>query len=172
MRKLTLMLSVAALAAGSALSAGPAFAGDAATVNWSQVPAKSVPLFFPGQSSYQWLRSKEHKRADRKTEEGDSCISCHEGEEQELGEAIVGGGRLEPHPKAMGWPRLHSKVWDDGQPAIYEDRFSIMIDDGSVPMFAEQGCWLSCHDGMRDMQDLVLRALSPGPALRLGTVSR
>jgi hypothetical protein len=54
----------------------------------------------------------------------------------------------------MGWPRLHKKVWDEGQPAIYEDRLSMMVDDGSVPMFAEQGCWLSCHDGMRDMQDL------------------
>ena len=174
--------------------------------DWSSIPTKSVSLFFPGQSSYQWLRSKEHKRADRKTEQGDSCISCHEGEEQELGEAIVGGGRLEPHPidgkqavidlavqathdddnlymrvqwktrndfpgtahphwrfdgtewKQIGWPRLHSKVWDDGQPAIYEDRFSIMIDDGSVPMFAEQGCWLSCHNGMRDMQDLAAKA--------------
>jgi hypothetical protein len=28
-----------------------------------------------------------------------------------------------------------------------------MIDDGSVPMFAEQGCWLTCHTGMRDMPD-------------------
>ncbi len=202
MRRLTFMLGVAALAAGSAFTGGAAFAGEAAAVNWSQVPTKSVSLFYPGQSSYQWLRSKEHKRASGKTEQGDSCISCHEGEEAEIGELIVTGERLEPHPidgkqavidlaiqaahddenlylraqwktrndfpgtahphwrfdgaewKQIGWPRLHSKVWDDGQPAIYEDRFSIMIDDGSVPMFAEQGCWLSCHNGMRDMPDL------------------
>jgi len=200
MRKLALMLSVAVLAAG------PALAAEAPAIDWSNVPTKSVSLFYPGQSSYQWLRSKEHKRADRKTEQGDSCISCHEGEEAELGELIVSGERLEPHPidgkqavidlavqathdddnlylrfqwetrnpypgtahphwrfdgtdwKQIGWPRLHSKVWDDGQPAIYEDRLSMMIDDGSVPMFAEQGCWLSCHDGMRDMQDLAEKA--------------
>lgn len=170
--------------------------------DWSTIEAKTVTLFYPGQSSYQWLRSNEHKRADRKTAEGDSCVSCHEGEEQELGEVMVSGDRLEPHPidgkqptidlavqaahddenlylraqwktrndfpgtahphwrfdgnewKAIGWPRLHSKVWDEGQPAIYEDRFSIIIDDGSVPMFAEQGCWLTCHNGMRDMPEL------------------
>ena len=57
-------------------------------------------------------------------------------------------------PNALGWPRLHKKVWDESQPAIYEDRLSMMVDDGSVPMFAEQGCWLSCHDGMRDIPDL------------------
>ncbi len=200
MQKLALMLSAAVLAAG------PAFAAEAPAIDWSNVPTKSVSLFYPGQSSYQWLRSKEHKRAFRKTEQGDSCISCHEGEEAEIGELIVSGERLEPHPidgkqavidlavqaahdaenlymrfqwktrnafpgtahphwrfdgtdwKQIGWPRLHSKVWDDGQPAIYEDRLSMMIDDGSVPMFAEQGCWLSCHDGMRDMQDLAEKA--------------
>ncbi len=52
MRKLTLMLSAAALAAGSA------FAAEAPAIDWSNVPTKSVSLFYPGQSSYQWLRSK------------------------------------------------------------------------------------------------------------------
>jgi hypothetical protein len=28
---------------------------------------------------------------------------------------------------------------------------SVMIDDGKVPGFAAQGCWLTCHDGQRDM---------------------
>jgi len=206
MRKLALMLSAAALAGGSAIAAGPAVAAEAADIDWSNISTKTVSLFYPGQSSHEWLRSKEHKRADRKTEQGDSCISCHEGEEQELGEAIVGGGRLEPNPiegkqavidlavqaahdddnlylrfqwktlndypgtahphwrfdgtdwKQIGWPRLSSKVWDDGQPAIYEDRLAMMIDDGSVPMFAEQGCWLSCHVGERDMPDLAEKA--------------
>ncbi|WP_022941994.1 ethylbenzene dehydrogenase-related protein [Psychromonas hadalis] len=34
---------------------------------------------------------------------------------------------------------------------IYEDRFSIMIDDGSVEQFSQQGCWMSCHRGARDI---------------------
>lgn len=169
----------------------------------SAIKATTVKLFYPGQSSYQWLRSKEHKRANKKVIKGDSCVSCHEDEEQDIGELIVSGERLEPHPikgkqavidlkvqaaydrenayfrfqwktlnpfpgiahphwrfdgkdwKQIGWPRLHKKVWSDGQPAIYEDRLSMMVDDGSIPKFAEQGCWLSCHAGMRDMEDVV-----------------
>jgi hypothetical protein len=185
---------------------GPTLALSPDKVDWSAVEAKEVKLFFPGQSSYQWLRSKEHKRADKKTWQGDSCVSCHEDEEEEIGQKIVSGEELEPHPiagkqavinlavqaahdnenlylrfqwktrnpypgtahphwrfdgkewKQMGWPKLHKKVWGEGKPAIYEDRLSMMIDDGSVPMFAEQGCWLSCHDGGRDMQKVAGKA--------------
>lgn len=202
-RSLTLIAGVASVAV---LVSGGTAVGDMADISWATVPAKTVRLFYPGQSSYQWLRSSEHKRAIKKTAQGDSCVSCHEDEEEEIGQLIVSGERLEPHPiagkqavidlavqaahdkdnlylrfqwktrnpypgtahphwrfdgkdwKAMGWPRLHKKVWDEGQPAIYEDRLSIMIDDGSVPMFAEQGCWLTCHDGMRDMPKLATKA--------------
>jgi len=169
---------------------------------WSEIPTTTVKLFYPGQSSYQWLRGPGHKRAYKKVIEGDSCVSCHEGEEADMGGVIVSGEKLEPHPiegkqavidldvqaaydgedayfrfqwktrndfpgiahphwrfdgqdwKQIGWPRLHKMVWDEGQPAIYEDRLSMMVDDGSVPMFAEQGCWLSCHTAMRDMPDV------------------
>jgi len=170
--------------------------------DWPAIQTTTVKLFYPGQSSYQWLRGPGHKRADKKVIEGDSCVSCHEGEEADMGQVIVSGETLEPHAiegkqavidldvqaaydgenayfrfqwktrnafpgtahphwrfdgqewKAMGWPRLHKKVWEAGQPAIYEDRLSMMVDDGSVPAFAEQGCWLSCHTAMRDMPDV------------------
>ena len=190
------------LAALVILAAGPALAADPATIDWPNIPTNTVKLFFPGQSTYQWLRSSEHKRAQKETIKGEACVSCHEDEEGELGQTLVSGDRLEPHPidgkqavidlgvqvahdsenlyfryqwktrnefpgsahphwiydgkdwKVMGWPRLHKNVWDDGKPAIYEDRLSMMVDDGSVPMFAEQGCWLTCHDGMRDSPDV------------------
>jgi hypothetical protein len=195
MRNLMLVLGAAVFTAGSAAAA------DVSSIDWSSIAAKDVTLFYPGQSSYQWLRSAEHKRADRKVKEGDSCVSCHEGEEQVLGEALVVENRLEPHPvdgkqptvslavqaayddtnlylrfqwetlnpypgtahphwtfkdgawEVVGAPRLDEEVWGEGLPAIYEDRLSIMLDDGSVPMFAEQGCWVSCHNGSRDMPD-------------------
>jgi hypothetical protein len=34
---------------------------------------------------------------------------------------------------------------------------SIMLDDGKVPNFAKQGCWLTCHDGERDMPKLATK---------------
>ena len=53
--------------------------------------------------------------------------------------------------KVWGFPKLDKVVQEGKQPGIYEDRMSIMIDDGKVPGFAQQGCWLTCHDGQRDM---------------------
>lgn len=166
--------------------------------DWSAVPTHNITLFYPGQSTYDWLTSDEHRRADRKVLEGDSCVSCHEGEETDIGELIVSGERLEPNPiegkkgtldhavqvahdaekiywrfqwktqmdrpgqmhnymvydddnwAFYGGPRSSGMVRDGSQPPLYEDRFSIMVDDGSVPRYAEQGCWLTCHSGMRD----------------------
>lgn len=182
---------VAASFAMPALAAPP---GD-----WSAVPAKTVTLFYPGQSAYDWLLSPEHKRANNKVKAGDACTKCHEGEEKDLGNTLVSANRLEPAPIEgkngtvdlsvqiaydaenayfrfqwktnmnrpgqmhdyirfdgekwvfMGGPRSDDKVRSGAEPAIYEDRLAIMIDDGSVPNFAAQGCWLSCHSGMRDM---------------------
>lgn len=195
-RSLLLIAGICGIAfttGGSSVSAG------AADIDWSGVPTKTVTLFYPGQSSYQWLRSSKHKRANKKTAQGEACLSCHEGEETEIGDLIVSGERLEPNPipgkegfkklavqavhdseylyfrfqwtsqlnregrmhnmirydggdwQWFGSHRANSKVRGGEQPAIYEDRLAIMIDDGSVPMFAEQGCWLTCHDSMRDM---------------------
>lgn len=169
--------------------------------DWSAVPTQNITLFYPGQSSYEWLLSKEHKRADKKVAEGDSCVSCHEGEDAEIGNKMVTGERLDPMPvegkqatielaaqlayddanayfrfqwktlndypgeahpfnrftgegwKHHGYPKLDQVVQDGSQPGIYEDRLSMLIDDGSVPNYAALGCWLSCHDGQRDMQD-------------------
>jgi len=176
-------------------------AADPASINWSKIPAVDVPLFYPGISSYQWLRSDAHKGAGKEVARGDACLSCHDnGDEKELGEKLVQAGPLEPIPvkgkngflnlkvqaaydannayiryqwktnnpkptseyeyyrfdgkewKVFGGPRLKKEVQEGKTPAIYEDRASIMIDDGKVPMFAQQGCWLTCHDGERDLK--------------------
>ena len=189
------------LGAGIAWAAGCSVALAGAPSDWSAIPAHTVTLFYPGQSGYDWLRSPAHRRADRQVIEGESCVSCHEGEEAEIGELIVTGEKLEPAPidgkkgsvdlqvqaayddqnlyLRFQWPtqldrpgQMHDYMRYDGQswtfygdarseeevrsgeqPPLYEDRLAIMIDDGSVPRFAEQGCWLTCHTGMRDMPE-------------------
>ncbi len=45
----------------------PVTAVSAPPKDWSKVPVNNVKLFYPGQSSYQWLRSPAHKRAYKKT---------------------------------------------------------------------------------------------------------
>ena len=183
-----------------ALSAPPA--------HWSQIPTKTVQLFYPGQSTYQWLRTSEHGKGAKQLKRGErakSCANCHEDEEADMGNLIVSGERLEPAPIAgkngvielkvqaaydadsihwrfqwktnmnrpgqmhnymrfdgekwafLGGPRSSAKVRDGSQPPLYEDRLAIMIDDGSVPLFAKQGCWLTCHNGMRDAPDVATK---------------
>ena len=184
-----------------ALAAGAAMAADPARIDWSGVPVSNIVLFYPGQSSYEWLRSDGHKGASRQVARGDACVSCHDdaNEEKDLGARLVQANRLEPTPvagknghvdlkvqaafddrnaylrlqwktanafpgsehqylrfdgrewKVYGYPKLDKVVQEGKQPGIYEDRMTIMIDDGKVPGFAKQGCWLTCHDGQRDM---------------------
>jgi len=43
---------------GSALAAAPA--------DWSDIDAKSIVLFYPGQSTYDWLLSETHKKGYEK----------------------------------------------------------------------------------------------------------
>ena len=195
MRNLKLALGAVALAAA------PAMAADAAAIRWSSIPVVQVGLFYPGQSSYEWLRSDAHKGAAKEVQRGDACASCHDEKdaEKDLGNKLVKAGRLEPTPvkgksgyvnlgvqaayddknaylrfqwktdnaypgtehqylrydgkewKVWGFPKLDKVVQEGKQPGIYEDRMSVMIDDGKVAGFAKQGCWLTCHDGQRDM---------------------
>ena len=58
--------------------------------------------------------------------------------------------------KWYGHDRNDKAVRAGEQPALYEDRFSIMLDDGKVSLFAQQGCWLTCHNGMRDTRNQVV----------------
>lgn len=55
-----------------------------------------------------------------------------------------------------GSHRASKSVRSGQQPPLYEDRLSIMLDDGGVPLFRQQGCWLACHDGMRDTRNAVV----------------
>lgn len=176
----------------------PLLAAEPDAAQWAQVPAAKLTLFYPGQSSYEWLRGSQHDGA-KGVAKGQSCVKCHRGDEQELGSKLVKGGALEPAPvkgkngsvelavqvaydtrnayfrlqwktqnpypgtehpylrfdgkewKVFGYPKLDKVVQEGGQPGIYEDRASLMIDDGKVAGFASEGCWMSCHDGQRDM---------------------
>jgi hypothetical protein len=94
----------------AAIAANAAIAADPATINWSVVPVTELTLFYPGQSSYEWLRSDAHKGASRGVQRGDACVSCHDetGAEIDLGDTLVKAGRLESTP--VGGKPGHSTV--------------------------------------------------------------
>ena len=78
------------------VAALPAVAADAEKIDWSRIPAATVTLFYPGQSSYEWLR-KGHPGASA-VQAGQACVICHKGSEKARGEKLVKGGALEPTP--------------------------------------------------------------------------
>ena len=91
MTKIALALAISALACSSALAADPA------TIDWSKVPVTNVTLFYPGQASYEWVRSGSHP-GSKMVADGTACGTCHQGKEKAMGEKIVKGGPLEPTP--------------------------------------------------------------------------
>src|SRR6266540_5125204 len=79
--------------------ASPAAAVDPQSIDWTKITAKSVTLFYPGQSTYDWLVSPAHPGA-KQVGQGQACRSCHEGSERDRGNRIVKGGPIEPTPIA------------------------------------------------------------------------
>ena len=42
----------------------------------------------------------------------------------------------------------------------------MMVDDGKVPMFKEQGCWLTCHEGQRDLNPATNAEVAANAAMK------
>lgn len=185
--------------AAAAVSAIPMLAAASPPADWSKIPVKTVKLFYPGQSTYDWLVTPDHKKGDKQVKQGKACVSCHDGDEADIGKNTVSGKNIEPTPipgkkglielavqaahdadslylrfqwksqmnregrmhdymrfdgkgwKFWGGHRLKEAVKTGKEPPLYEDRLAIMLDDGKVPLFAQQGCWLTCHNGLRNM---------------------
>ncbi|MBX9811455.1 MAG: hypothetical protein K2Y16_07580 [Burkholderiales bacterium] len=197
-----------------------AHALDAEKVNWASVPQSRITLFYPGQSSQEWMLSASHKAGATGVREGKNCQECHAEEEADIGKTIASGKRLEPDPipgKAgsikvsvqaaydkehiylkASWPAKEAGiyheyiVYKDGKwetyasnrtnkdvkagkaKVSYEDRFSVMLGDGKgVPDFNHQGCWVTCHNSMRDMPNAPKKeAVEAHPVLGKGGMKK
>ena len=141
-------------------------AGAAGAVDWSAAPTKDVPVFHPGQASWEWaLTEKDHSGAP-KFRGGKNCRACHDGEQADIGKRIASGEKLEPQPLAgksgsntlkvaaarddarlylrLNWKPAASAgaPMDPGVAA----RVTVMFDDGQIKEATLAGCWSSCHD--------------------------
>ncbi len=97
------------------LLAVPGQAAEIESIDWSAVPTSKPRLFYPGQSSYEWLRIEEHKKASNQVKDGEACLECHKGEQKSLGEILTVENRLEPDPIAdkNGYKRLSVQAAHD-----------------------------------------------------------
>jgi len=138
---------------------------------WDKIKAEDLVLFYPGQSSWEWLLTK-HKGA-KSVRKGTSCMECHEGEEKEMGETLVTGKKLEANPikNKPGSISLKFKSYYDQEnlhvllqwhenvfnshekmDKDYKTKITLMIGDEKVREFPVGGCWGVCHDDATNMR--------------------
>jgi Ethylbenzene dehydrogenase len=75
--------------------------------NWEKIPAKTVTLFYPGQTSWQYLTSAAHPGAQALNA---GCATCHTGQEKALGAKLVQAGPREADPIADKVPSIDLTV--------------------------------------------------------------
>ena len=147
------------------------FSLPAQAIDWSNVESKTITLFYPGQSSWEWILTQSDHSGAKNFRKGKSCRECHEGEEQEMGNIIVVGGDLEPTPiagmrgsiditvkTANDASRLYILLaWQEANQVMIKKmgddqvRVTVLLDDGHVSDATRAGCWSVCHDDTTGM---------------------
>ena len=90
-----------ASAVPASAAAAPGVSQAAATVSgldWSKAPERTITLFYPGQSSMEWIFKGSEHGGKRPFQQGDRCTECHDKEAAAMGERMVTGEKLEPNP--------------------------------------------------------------------------
>ncbi|KAB2934472.1 MAG: Cytochrome c-552 [Rhodocyclaceae bacterium] len=163
--------------------AGVLLAGSAAAApDWSKVPVRKIKVFYPGQSSLEWVMNKpDHSAVPDIVDKKRPCAKCHEGDAQDVGNLIVAGKPagssktvLEPKPIAgkVGWLPVQFQAAHDGEKIYFrfewvppkigdvkmdkknEMKLTMLFDGGGTVEGAElNGCWATCHTDLRTMRD-------------------
>ncbi|MCW8881241.1 MAG: NapC/NirT family cytochrome c [Sedimenticola sp.] len=173
----------AALAGKGAAATGKAGAAPAAAgmgIDWSDVPSRKITLFYPGETSMEWVMTgKDHGGARPFLKGGDRCITCHDKETADMGQKMVSGAKAETTPipgkrgsipvnvqAAHNGENLYLRFeWEDGEhtPAPFVDggkmdpanpmKLAIMLGTDDVEFADRAGCWQTCHHDARTMPD-------------------
>ncbi len=68
------------------------------SLDWSAIEAREITLFYPGQTSMEWMLKGSDHGGKRAFVTGDRCFECHEDEEVDIGDLIVSGEKAEETP--------------------------------------------------------------------------
>jgi len=142
------------------------------------VKSQPVTLFYPGQTSFEWIQTgKDHGGARAFLKGGDRCASCHIREVKDMGVKLVSGEKAEdtPIPGKRPWidmelqathddENLYLKFqWANGphNPVPFVDggkmdvenqaKLAVMIAGNEVELADQAGCWVTCHHDSRYM---------------------
>src|SRR5574343_1621629 len=162
MKHVSLAVATAALALSSSAFAAP---------DWSKVPSKSIELFHPGATPFEWVTKKSEHSGSSGLKKGESCAGCHD----EKGKLSIdfkrlAGKELEPKgaPKTMTFPVGVQAAYDannlylrltfkapagaaDTSDKDNEVKAAVMFPNDKVPQAAQVGCWATCHTDARTM---------------------
>lgn len=157
-------------------------AGSAAAApDWSKATPVKLTLFYPGQSSLEWVMDKtEHSAVPDIVNKGRTCAKCHIGDANEVGDKIVKGNPagnkkapIEPKPIAgkAGFVPVQLQITHDDSKIYFrlewnspkaageamdkknDVKATIMFDGGGTVEGANlNGCWATCHDDLRSMK--------------------
>lgn len=167
---------VSKFAAVSAVAVLAVSAHPAGAIDWNGVEGKTLTLFYPGQSSWEWVLTQSDHSGAKKIRGGKPCYECHAGEEKKIGDLIVSGKKLEPAPIAgkAGTLDVNVKVANDGERLYFRLEWSdpaapagqkmeakseaiatIMLEDGHTIESKLAGCWGACHADLKGMPKAV-----------------
>jgi len=158
-------------------------AGNASlNVDWGNAPSREITVFYPGQSSMEWvLNGRDHGGARPFTKMHDRCFNCHDKETSDMGQKIVTGEKLEPKETLIPGKRGSIAVnvqamhdadnlymrfeWEnsDHNPVPFVDggkmdpknqmKLAIMFANDDVKYADQAGCWGTCHHDLKNMPD-------------------
>ena len=172
----------AAKAAAPAGAVAPPAAGASDGIDWTGVPTKTVNLFYPGITSFEWVQTgRDHSGARTFLKSGDRCADCHMNETKDIGAKIVSGEKAEPTPipgkrgsvdvavqTAFTADRIGFRFqWKNGAhapvPFAASDgkldpqnqvKFTVSLAKAEgIARIDQAGCWTSCHMDARSMPE-------------------
>ncbi|PUE00684.1 MAG: cytochrome C552 [Candidatus Sedimenticola endophacoides] len=186
----------AALAAqgGGAQMAPAAATATGFGIDWGDVPARTITLLYPGETSMEWvLTGKDHGGARPLTQGGDRCVTCHEKEVADMGKKMVTGAKAETKPIPGKRPAIPVGVqaahdganlylrfeWEEGDhaPVPFAEggkmdpanpmKLALMLSTDQVEYADRSGCWQTCHHDASTMPDTPAETAGADAAQRL-----
>ncbi|MBT7952844.1 MAG: cytochrome C552, partial [Gammaproteobacteria bacterium] len=157
-----------------------AVATGSIAVDWGKAPERLINIFYPGQSSMEWVLGKRHS-GKRAFKSGDRCFDCHDEETVDIGDLIASGEHeylaetetLIPE-KRGSIPVSVKATYDDAhlymrfqfpdaahKPAPFADggkmdkdnqvKLAIMFATDDATYADRAGCWGTCHHDAKGM---------------------
>lgn len=168
-----------------------------AAPDWSKVPVKEIPLFYPGPAGLEWVMTKaDHTGSHKIKTQNQSCFDCHEYDADKIGDDIVEGKKVGkarqvidtkvPPGKRGSFPlkvqathdetKLYLRFeWESSAPEggpqadpANEIKLTVMFDTNQVEGSRLNGCWATCHMDLRTMPEASAKAKRHPKAKALG----